>query len=129
GWGASSGVGPRHRGDVAMPFRSRLPYLAGWLWNFLTGARTVVLPLFPITLLALLPGEIALRNAILLIPVVVVGAVLYPLWHTSRYPFSLWPLAIATGWAQILALWDFARGKDMSCEPTRSPAHATRTVR
>jgi hypothetical protein len=115
--------------DVDMRVRSRLPYVAGWLWNFLTGMRTIVLPLFPITLLALLPGEIALRNAVLLIPVVVVGAVLYPLWHTSRYPLSLWPLAIATGWAQILALWDFARGKVMSWESTRGPADSTRRFR
>src|SRR5215469_13975206 len=127
--GASSLIWTRHMWEVDMPFRSRLPYLAGWLWNLVTGARTVVLPLFPITLLALLPGEIALRNAILLIPVVVVGAVLYPLWHTSRYPLSLWPLAIATGWAQVLALWDFARGKVMSWEPTRGPADATRRFR
>lgn len=127
--GATSLVWTRHMWDVDMRFRSRLPYVAGWLWNFLTGLRTVVLPLFPITLLALLPGEIALRNAVLLIPVIVVGAVLYPLWHTSRYPLSLWPLAIATGWAQIFALWDFARGKVMSWEPTRGPADATRRFR
>jgi cellulose synthase (UDP-forming) len=127
--GATSLVWTRHMWDVDMPFRSRLPYVAGWLWNFLTAMRTVVLPLFPITLLALLPGEITLRNAVLLIPVFVVGAVLYPLWHTSRYPLSLWSLAIATGWAQILALWDFARGKVMSWKPTRGPKDATRRFR
>jgi cellulose synthase (UDP-forming) len=127
--GATSLVWTRHMWDVDMRFRSRLPYVAGWLWNFLTAMRTVVLPLFPITLLALLPGEIALRNAVLLTPVVVVGALLYPLWHTSRYPWSLWPLAVATGWAQILALWDFARGKVMSWQPTRGPADATRRFR
>jgi cellulose synthase (UDP-forming) len=127
--GATSLVWTRHMWGVRMRLRSRLPYVAGWLWNLLTAMRTVVLPLFPITLLALLPGEIALRNAVLLIPVVVVGAVLYPLWHTSRYPLSLWPLAIATGWAQVLALWDYAHGKVMSWEPTRGPADATRRFR
>ena len=56
-----------------MPFRSRLPYVAGWMWNFTTALRTLILPLIPIALLAFLPGEIRLRNAILLVPAVVVG--------------------------------------------------------
>ncbi len=110
-------------------FTLRLPYVAGWLWNLLTGLRTLVIPLFPITLLIFLPGAIALRNALLLIPAIVVGAVLYPLWHTSRYPLSMWPLAIATGWAQLLAIWDYARGKVMSWQPSRGPGDATRRFR
>jgi len=127
--GATSLVWTRHMWDVPMPFRSRLPYVAGWLWNLLTGLRTLVIPLFPITLLIFLPGAIALRNALLLIPAIVVGAVLYPLWHTSRYPLSMWPLAIATGWAQLLAIWDYARGKVMSWQPSRGPGDATRRFR
>jgi cellulose synthase (UDP-forming) len=127
--GATSLVWSRHMWDVPMPLRSRLPYVAGWLWNFLTGLRTLILPLFPITLLIFLPGEIALRNVLLLVPVVVVGAVLYPLWHTSRYPLSMWPLAIATGWAQLLAIWDYALGKVMSWQPSRGPGDATRRFR
>ena len=80
----------------------------------------------PITLLAFLPGEIQLRNAILLIPAVISGAVLYPLWHNAPYTPRIWPLAIAVGWAQALALWDYARGKVMSWQPTRGPGDATR---
>ena len=34
---------------VPMPLRSRLPYLAGWLWNLTTALRTLILPLIPIT--------------------------------------------------------------------------------
>jgi len=123
--GASSLIWTRHMWEVPMPFRSRLPYVAGWLWNLVTGLRCVVLPLFPIVLLTLLPAEIQLRNAMLLIPVIVVGAVLYPLWHNTRYPFGMWPLAIAVGWAQLLAIWDFARGKVMSWDPSRGPKDAT----
>ena len=127
--GATSLLWTRHMWDVPMAPVSRLPYVAGWLWNFLTGLRTLILPLFPITLLAFLPGEIELRNAVLLIPVIIVGTVLYPLWHTSRYPLSMWPLAIATGWAQVLALWDYGRGKVMSWQPSRGPGDATRRFR
>jgi cellulose synthase/poly-beta-1,6-N-acetylglucosamine synthase-like glycosyltransferase len=127
--GATSLIWSRHMWGVPMPLLSRLPYVAGWLWNLLTGIRTLTLPLFPITLLAFLPGEITLHNAILLIPVIVVGTVLYPLWHNCRYPLSMWPLAIATGWAQILSLWDYGNRRVMSWQPSRGPSDATRRFR
>lgn len=127
--GATSLIWTRHMWRVDMPLKSRLPYIAGWLWNLITAARTLVLPLIPITLLAWLPGEIELRNAMLLIPAVITGTVLYPLWHNARYPAGAWPLAIATGWAQALALWDYARGKVMSWQATRGPGDATRRFR
>ena len=124
--GATSLVWTRHMWRVPMPVRARLPYVAGWLWNFTTALRTLMLPLIPVTLLAFAPGEIKLRNALLLVPPVVVGVVLYPLWHNAPYSPRVWPLSIAVGWAQVLAIWDFARGKVMSWQPTRSPASATR---
>jgi cellulose synthase (UDP-forming) len=103
-----------------------LPYIAGWLWNLTTGLRTLVLPLIPIVLLAFLPSEIRFRNALLLIPAVITGVILYPLWHDAPYSPRIWPLAIAVGWAQILAIWDYGRGKVMSWQPTRGPGDATR---
>jgi hypothetical protein len=99
------------------------------LWNLTTALRTVILPLIPITLLLLLPGEIQLRNAILLVPAIIVSAVLYPLWHNARWSPGTWPLAIAVGWAQALALWDYAGGRVMSWQATRGPADATHRFR
>jgi cellulose synthase (UDP-forming) len=127
--GATSLVWTRHMWRVPMPFTSRLPYIAGWLWNLTTAMRTLILPLIPITLLLFLPGEIELRNAILLIPAAVTGTIIYPLWHNTKWPLGVWPLAIAVGWAQALALWDFARGKVMSWQPSRGPGDATRRFR
>ena len=124
--GATSLVWTRHMWRVAMPWKARLPYLAGWLWNLTTGLRTLILPLIPITLLAFLPGEIRLRNALLLLPAVITGTILYPLWHNAPYSPRTWPLAIAVGWAQVLAIWDYARGKVMSWQPSRGPKDATR---
>jgi hypothetical protein len=99
------------------------------MWNFTTALRTIVLPLIPVVLLGVLPGEVQLRNAVLLIPAAVTGAVLYPLWHNTKWPLGTWPLAIAVGWAQALALWDFARGKVMMWQPTRGPKDAARRFR
>jgi cellulose synthase (UDP-forming) len=124
--GATSLIWTRHMWRVQMPWRSRLPYLAGWLWNLTTGLRTLIVPLIPITLLAFVPGEIRLRNALPLLPAVIVGCVLYPLWHNAPYSPRIWPLSIAVGWAQILAIWDYSRGKVMSWQPSRGPGDATR---
>jgi cellulose synthase (UDP-forming) len=127
--GATSLVVTQHMWRVPMPWKARLPYLAGWLWNLTTAIRTLILPLFPITLLAFLPGEVEVRNFILLIPAVIVGGILYPLWHNVKYPLAAWPLAVAVGWAQALALWDYGRGKVMSWQPSRGPADASRRFR
>jgi cellulose synthase (UDP-forming) len=105
---------------------ARLPYIAGWLWNLTTGMRTLILPLIPITLLAFLPDEIRLRNVLLLLPALITGTVLYPLWHNAPYSPRIWPLSLAVGWAQALAIWDFARGKVMSWQPSRGPGDAIR---
>jgi cellulose synthase (UDP-forming) len=123
--GATSLVWTNHMWRVAMPLKARLPYLAGWLWNLTTGLRTLILPLIPITLLLFLPGEIRLRNAILLVPAVITSSVLYPLWHNAPYSPRIWPLTIAVGWAQVLAIWDYSRGKVMSWQPTRGPGSAS----
>jgi cellulose synthase (UDP-forming) len=124
--GATSLIWTRHMWRVKMPLLSRLPYLAGWLWNLTTGLRTLIIPLIPITLLAFVPGEIRLRNALPLLPAVITGTVLYPLWHNAPYSPRIWPLSVAVGWAQILAIWDYSRGKVMSWQPTRGPGDATR---
>jgi cellulose synthase (UDP-forming) len=124
--GATSLIWTRHMWRVQMQWTGRLPYIAGWLWNLTTALRTVILPLIPITLLAFLPDEIRLRNVLLLLPAIITGTVLYPLWHNAPYSPRIWPLALAVGWAQVLAIWDYSRRKVMSWQPTRGPGDATR---
>lgn len=124
--GATSLIWTNHMWRVPMPRSGRLPYIAGWLWNLMTALRTLMLPLIPVILLSYLPGEIRLRNALLLVPVVLISTVLYPLWHNSTYSPRIWPLSLAVGWAQVLGIWDFARRRVMSWTPTRQPADATR---
>jgi cellulose synthase (UDP-forming) len=127
--GATSLIFTHHMWRVPMAWRARLPYIAGWLWNLTTGLRVLILPLTPITLLLFLPGDIKLQNALPLIPVLITCLVLYPLWHNVRWTAHAWPLAIAVGWAQTLAIWDYARGKVMSWEPSRGPKDASRRFR
>jgi cellulose synthase (UDP-forming) len=122
--GATSLVWTNHLWRVDMPWKARLPYIAGWLWNLTTALRTLILPLIPIALLAFLPDEIRLRNAILLVPAVITGTILYPMWHNTPYSPRIWPLSIAVGWAQVLAIWDYSRGKVMSWQATRGPGDA-----
>jgi cellulose synthase (UDP-forming) len=127
--GATSLIWTSHMWRVPMSWRERLPYLAGWLWNLSTALRTLTLPMIPIVLLWLRPGEVKLQNAILLIPVVLTGCVLYPLWHNSRWSANAWPLSIAVGWSQVLAIWDYSRGAVMDWAPSRGPRDASRRFR
>jgi cellulose synthase (UDP-forming) len=120
--GSTSLIWTRRMWRVPMRPAARLPYLAGWLWNLTAALRTLVLPLIPITLLACLPDELRLRNALLLIPPAVIGVVLYPLWHNAPYTPRIWPLSLAIGWAQVLGLWDYASRRVMAWEPSRAPA-------
>jgi cellulose synthase (UDP-forming) len=127
--GATSLIWTRHMWRVPMPWTSRVPYIAGWLWNLVTAVRTLIVPLIPVTMLAVFPSEIKLRNALLLIPPLMTGAVLYPLWHNARFSARTLPLAIAVGWAQALSLWDYSRGKVMSWQASRSSGDATKRFR
>lgn len=127
--GANSLVWGGHMWRVPMPWKSRLPYVAGWMWNFTTALRTLILPLIPVTLLVFLPAEIQLRNAVLLVPAVIVGTVLYPLWHNARWSLAVWPLALAVGWAQVLGIWDYSRRKVMTWQATNGLGKTPRRFR
>jgi hypothetical protein len=80
-------------------------------------------------MLAFLPGQVRLRNFIILLPAMLTGFVLYPLWHHSSYGPSVWPLGIARGWAHAFAIYDSARGKTMGWHPSRTPGSSLRRFR
>jgi cellulose synthase (UDP-forming) len=109
---------------VPMTIPGRLTYLSGFFYYAYTGLLTFFGPVLPILLLALFPGDIQLRNFVILLPAVLTGFVLYPLWHKSRYGPAVWPLGIARGWAHIFAIWDGAWGRTMGWQPTRTPGSA-----
>jgi cellulose synthase (UDP-forming) len=127
--GATSLIWTRHLWRIPMQRSGRLPYLAGWLANLMTGLRTLLLPLILVVLLASLPGEFRLLNAMLLVPAVLTAALQCPPRRNAPYSMRSWPLTLtltlAAGWAQALAIWDFARGGVMSWTASRAHADVT----
>lgn len=114
---------------VRMTFAARLTYISGFFYYAYTGLLTFFGPVIAIVMLAFLPGQVRLRNFVVLAPAMIAGFVLYPLWHRSRYGPSVWPLGIARGWAHVFSLWDSARGRTMSWHPSRTPGSALRRFR
>jgi cellulose synthase (UDP-forming) len=115
--------------SIPMSFPARLAYISGFLYYAYTALLIFFGPIIPIVMLAFLPGQIQLRNFVILLPAMLTGFVLYPLWHHSRYSPSVWPLGIARGWAHVFAIWDGARGKSMGWHPTRTPGSSLRRFR
>jgi cellulose synthase (UDP-forming) len=115
--------------SVPMKIPARLAYISGFFYYAFTALLTFFGPLIPIIMLAFLPGQIRLRNFVILIPAMFTGFVLYPLWHRSGYGPSIWPLGVARGWAHVFAIWDGARGKSMGWHPTRTPGSSLRRFR
>jgi cellulose synthase (UDP-forming) len=114
---------------IPMTIPARLTYISGFFYYAYTALLTFFGPIIPIVMLAFLPGQIRLRNFIILGPAMIAGFVLYPLWHRSTYGPSVWPLGIARGWAHVFSIWDSARGKTMSWHPSRTPGSALRRFR
>ncbi len=115
--------------SIPMSIPARLAYISGFFYYAYTALLTFFGPTIPIVMLAFLPGQIRLRNFIILVPAMFTGFVLYPMWHRSRYGPWIWPLGIARGWAHVFAIWDGARRKSMGWHPTRTPGSSLRRFR
>ena len=115
--------------SIPMRIPARLAYISGFFYYAYTALLTFFGPIIPLIMLAFLPGQIRLRNFVILIPAMFTGFLLYPLWHRSGYGPWVWPLGVARGWAHVFALWDGARGKSMGWHPTRTPGSSLRRFR
>jgi cellulose synthase/poly-beta-1,6-N-acetylglucosamine synthase-like glycosyltransferase len=115
--------------SVPMTMPGRLTYLSGFFYYAYTALLVFIGPVTPIVLLVFLADQIRLQSFLILLPAVLSGFVLYPLWHHARYGPSVWPLGIARGWAHVFAIWDSARGKTMSWQPSRTPGSSLRRFR
>lgn len=119
----------RRMWSVPMSVPARLTYISGFFYYAYTALLTFFGPVVPIVMLAFLPDQIRLRNFVILLPAMLTGFVLYPLWHRSHYGPSVWSLGIARGWAHVFAIWDGARGTTMGWHPTRTPGSSLRRFR
>jgi cellulose synthase/poly-beta-1,6-N-acetylglucosamine synthase-like glycosyltransferase len=115
--------------SVPMSIPARLAYISGFFYYAYTALLTFFGPIIPVVMLAFLPGQIRLRNFVVLLPAMLTGFVLYPLWHRARYGPPVLPLGVARGWAHVFAIWDGARGKSMGWHPTRTPGSSLRRFR
>jgi cellulose synthase (UDP-forming) len=115
--------------SIPMKIPARLAYISGFFYYAYTALLTFFGPIIPIIMLAFLPGQIRLRNFVVLIPAMFTGFMLYPLWHRTGYGPRVWPLGVARGWAHVFAIWDGARGKSMGWHPTRTPGSSLRRFR
>jgi cellulose synthase (UDP-forming) len=115
--------------SIPMAIPARLAYISGFLYYAYTALLTFFGPIIPIVMLAFLPGQIRLRNFLILLPAMLTGFVLYPLWHRATYGPGVLPLGVARGWAHVFAIWDGARGKSMGWHPSRTPGSSLRRFR
>jgi cellulose synthase (UDP-forming) len=116
--------------SVPMSRRARLTYLSGFCYYLFTGVSVFVIPAIPIGLLAFMSRTVEPRNFLVLVPAVIVGMYLYPIWHYSDYQLSgILPLSLARGWAHALAIWDYARGKTMSWQASGAGVSNVRRFR
>ena len=115
--------------SIRMSIPARLTYISGFFYYVYTGLLCFFGPLIPIVMLAFLPGQVRLRNFVILAPAMISGFIVYPLWHRAAYGPSVWPLGVARGWAHVFSIWDSAWGKTMSWHPTRTPGSALRRFR
>jgi cellulose synthase (UDP-forming) len=118
--GSMSFLGSRKFWATKMSAMSRLCFISGFYYYIFTAVEMLVSPLIPSLLLILIPGAIKPIDYVSLLPALVAGMVLYPLWHRCSYGPSTWSIAIIRSWAHTLALWDTLRGRHMGWQVTGS---------
>jgi cellulose synthase (UDP-forming) len=117
--GSTSTVLTRRLWTVPMSIPARLTYISGFCYYLFTALLIFVVPAISIGLLLFFSNNIEPSNYELLAPALIVGMLLYPLWHHSDYQLrSILPLSIARGWAHTLAISDYLRGRTMGWEPS-----------
>lgn len=104
---------------VKMSLLARLSHISGFFYYVSSALSVFSIPVFPVVLLLFAPKSIRLANLILFGPSLWTGLIMYPNWHLSDY--RLWdvlPLTIIRGWAHVLAILDYVRGRTLKWQPS-----------
>jgi cellulose synthase (UDP-forming) len=99
---------------------TRLCYISGFVYYLYTAAFTFVIPALSIAILIFMPNVLQLRNIIFILPIIVYGSLIYPMWHRLPYRLEAWSVRVVSGWAHLFAFWDLARGKRRGWQPSGS---------
>jgi cellulose synthase (UDP-forming) len=126
--GSTSTLLTRRLWSVRMKIRARLTYISGFCYYLYTAVSMMIAPLIPSMLLVFLSGHIQPRNYLLLVPALLNGMMLYPLWHRCGYGPATWPLAVVRGWAHAFAIWDYCRRNVMVWQPTGGGVKSVRRL-
>ena len=118
--GSMSFLGARKFWAAKMSALGRCCYISGFCYYVYTAVEMLFSPLIPTLLLIKIPLNIEASGYISLIPGMISGMVLYPLWHRSNYGPATWSVVIIRSWAHTLALWDILRGRHMGWQVTGS---------
>jgi cellulose synthase (UDP-forming) len=105
--------------SVPMSIPARLTYVSGFSYYVFTALSAFVIPLIPISLLALRPYSITPWNSGLIVASMITSMTALPLWHRCRYDLrATLPLSLVRAWAHALAIFDYLRGQTMSWQAT-----------
>jgi cellulose synthase (UDP-forming) len=105
-----------------MRLGTRFCYLSGFGYYIQTALATFVLPVIPIVLLTLLPGQVQLHNYLWIAPSTAYTLIIFPTWNYGRYgPTALMAKSLY-GWSHFFAITDILRSKQMGWMTTGATA-------
>ena len=114
---------------VKMSPLARLSHISGFFYYAASALAVFSIPAFPVVLLLFAPQTIRLSNLLLFGPSLWTGLVMYPNWHLSDYRLrDVLPLTIIRGWAHVLAIWDYIRGRTLKWEPSGANVNRVRRL-
>ncbi len=115
--------------EVPMTPRTRLSHISGFCYYLSSAIAVFTVPLAPVLLLVFAPGSVRLSNLILFGPSLWTGMVMYPLWHQGDYRLrDVLPLTVIRGWAHVLAIWDYVRGRTLKWQPSGAKVSRVRRL-
>lgn len=114
---------------VKMSPLARLSHISGFFYYVSSALAVFSVPAFPVVLLSFAPQTIRLSNLLLFGPSLWTGLVMYPNWHLSDYRLrDVLPLTIIRGWAHVLAIWDYVRGRTLRWQPSGAKVNRVRRL-
>lgn len=119
--GSMSLLGSKKFWNTKIPFMTRLCFISGFMYYIHTAfVMTFILPLIPLSLLYIVPEQARILNYVILLPTFLYTAVVFPLWHKTKYGFETESVKMLYGWAHFFAIIDSLRGHGMEWSPTGS---------